>query len=139
MTTKSSKEKFKQNYQNFNLSSCQTHLPTSSPGMENESFIGCVSHLVYAFLCDKENPFPTKLKLLFYPSQHYTPGTHQNKNKLIFKYPLEEKNNKKHKNHRAAVCLLNNLTMRMNSFPGDSHCISTVATFLGSSSASVKT
>lgn len=54
--------------------------------------------LIYStFLCDKENPFPTKLKLLFYPNKHYTPGTHQNKNKLIFKYPLEEKkNNKKH-------------------------------------------
>ena len=139
MTTKSSKEKFKQNYQNFNSSSCQAHLPTSAPGMENESFIWCVSHLVYALLCDKENPFPTKLKLLFHPNQHYTLGTHQNKNKLIFKYPLEEKNNKKHKNHGAVVCLLNNLTMRTNSFPGDSRCISTVATFLGSSSASVKT
>lgn len=124
---------------NFNLSSCQTHLPPH-PGMENESFIGCVSHLVYAFLCDKENPFPTKLKLLFYPSQHYTPGTHQNKNKLIFKYPLEEKNNKKHKNHRAAVCLLNNLTMRADSFPGDSHIVSPRwQHFWASSSASVKT
>lgn len=39
LTTKASKEKFKQNYQNLNLSSCQPHLPTSTPGIENESFI----------------------------------------------------------------------------------------------------
>lgn len=139
MTTKCSKEKFKQNYQNLNLFSCQPYLPTSTPGRENENFIWCVSHIVSTFLCDKENPFPTKLKLLFHPNKHYPTGTHQNKNKLIFKYPLEEQNNKKHKNHGAIVCFLNNLTMKMDSFSGECHCISMVATFLGSSSASVKT
>lgn len=89
-------------------------------------------------LCDKENPFPTKLKLLFHPNKHYTLGTYQNKNKLIFKYPLEKNNKKKHKNHGAIVCLLNNLAMKMDSFPGDSYSISMVATLQGSSVASVK-
>lgn len=46
LTTQGSKEKFKQNYQNLNLSSCQPHLPTSAPGIENENFIWCISHLV---------------------------------------------------------------------------------------------
>lgn len=45
LTTKGSKEKFKQNYQNLNLSSCQSHLPTSTTGIGNENFIWCVSHL----------------------------------------------------------------------------------------------
>lgn len=83
--------------------------------------------LIYStFLCDKENLFPSKLKLLFLPNKHYTPGTHQNKNKLIFKYPLKtnkQKNNKKHKNHGASVCLLNNLAMKMDAYPADSNCV----------------
>lgn len=93
-----------------------------------------VSLIYSTLLCDKENPFPTKLQLLFHPNKHYTPGTHQNKNKLIFKYRWEKKK-KKHKNRGAVVCLWNNLAMKMDSVPEDSNCTCMRATFLGSSVA----
>lgn len=101
---KISMETFTENYQHLNLYFCQSHLPRHPLGWRLRILFGLP--LIYStFLCDKENPFPTKLKLLFHPNKHYTPGTHQNKNKLIFKYPLEEKkNNKKHTTIMRPLC-----------------------------------
>lgn len=85
---KISMETFIANYQNLNLYFCQSHSPPHPLGWRMKILFG-VSLIYSTFLCDKENPFPTKLKLPFHPNKYYTPGTHQNKNKLIFKYPLE--------------------------------------------------
>lgn len=98
-----SMETFAENYQHLNLYFCQSHLPPHPLGWRMRILFG-VSLIYSTFLCDKENPFPTKLKLLFHPHKHYTPGTHQNKNKLIFKYPLEKKNNKMHTTIMGPLC-----------------------------------
>lgn len=74
------------------ISSCLTASPISPPqplGSRMRILFG-VSLIYSTLLCDKENPFPTKLQLLSHPNKHYTPGTHQNKNKLIFKYPWKK-------------------------------------------------
>lgn len=81
---------FTANDQNLNLYFCQSHSPPHPLGRKMRILFG-VPLIYTTFLCEKENPFPTKLKLPFHPNKYYTPGTHQNKNKLIFKYPLEKK------------------------------------------------
>ena len=97
---KISMETFTANYQNLNLYFCQSHSPPYPLGWRMRILFGVL--LIYStFLCDKENPFPTKLKLPFHPNKYYTPGTHQNKNKFIFKYPLKKNNQKHEKNHGA--------------------------------------
>lgn len=82
---------------NIQTYTCPTASPISLPqplGSRMRILFG-VSLIFSTLLSDKENPFPTKLKLLFHPNKHYTPGTHQNKNKLIFKYLLEKKRKRK--------------------------------------------
>lgn len=111
-------ETFTANYQNLNLYFCQSHSPPHPLGWRMRILFGVP--LIYStFLCDKENPFPTKLKLPFHPNKYYTPGTHQNKSKLIFKYPLE-KNNQKHEKKSWSLCvLLRSLALEMDSCLGN--------------------
>lgn len=65
---KISMETFTANYQNLNLYFCQSHSPPHPLGWRMRILFGV---LIYStFLCDKENPFPTKLKLPFHPNKY---------------------------------------------------------------------